>query len=581
MYDSYPESWEGMVKMGIAAQQYPLSLNWVNAKRNNNALKNLKEGDVIIASFKDHRFAGYGTLKSDFYVGGPSLRIPPLSSGELMEFHERFDCDWTIIPLDQNRPFIRCDDVKKQGFDIDMVRGQCVKQIDEDVFNAIKSRLDNSGTERIIPVLVKNNEAEMNTHAKEIVPHERKYWLWVTRPEYYLDDNGKDRADLDPNSGFDPGGWWTCHKETKKGDLVFLWRAKLKRDIGYLIQAEGAAYRFSNNDEDSNKGWKYRCSYRVLYKFENPITAKELRGDSYFKDWSPLKINFQGSFFLIQERYWNKLNQIAIRKNPDYSDIINRISSVSINATTAFNATDYVSAFHKLQIAPYHLQMLLANYYSPNRTLTATMMANAMGYDNFGAANLHYGTLGGLVGEKLGWNPLPEFKVNVLVDFKEPDESNKDLQWIMKPAVAEAIELLRWAEEQPTIPEEADEIDPIYEGAVKRISVNARVRSNTARQKCKLHYGCKCAVCGIILSEIYGEIAQGHIHFHHLRQLSEINSEYQVNPIVDLRPVCPTCHFIIHLRKPQHYSIEEVQELIKSQQERLTHLQTPGSPTDH
>jgi len=209
------------------------------------------------------------------------------------------------------------------------------------------------------------------------------------------------------------------------------------------------------------------------------------------------------------------------------------------------------------------------------------MMAKAMGYDHFSAANLHYGILGGLVGEKLGWNPLPEFKVNVLVDFKEPDESNKDLQWIMKPAVAEAIELLRWAEEQPTIPEEADEIDPIYEGAVKRISVNARVRSNTARQKCKLHYGCKCAVCGIILSEIYGEIAQGHIHFHHLRQLSEINSEYQVNPIVDLRPVCPTCHFIIHLRKPQHYSIEEVQELIKSQQERLTHLQTPGSPTDH
>jgi len=504
MYDSYPQSWEGMVKMGIAAQQYPLSLNWVNAKRNNNALKKLKEGDVIIASFKDHRFAGYGTLKSDFYVGGSSLRIPHLSSGELMEFHERFDCDWTIIPLDRNRPFIRCDEVKKLGFDIDMMRGQCVKQIDGDAFNAIKLRLDNSGARRNL-VLVKNNEAEMNTHAKEIEPNERKYWLWVTRPEYYLDDNGKDRADLDPNSGFDSDGWWTCHKETKKGDLVFLWRAKLKRDIGYLIQAEGAAYRFPNDDEDSNKGWKYRCSYRVLYKFENPITAKELRGDSYFNDWSPLKINFQGSVFLIQEHYWNKLNQIAIRKNPDYSEIINPISSANINATKDFTASDYVSAFHKLQMAPHHLQMLLGNYYSPNRTLTATMMANAMGYDNFSAANLHYGTLGGLVGEKLGWNPLPEFKVNVLVDFKK---TNGEWLWIMKPAVAEAIELLKWTEEQPPIPEEIDEIEPIYEGAVRKTSVNAYVRSNIAREKCKLHYGCKCTVCGRILSDIYGEIAQ-------------------------------------------------------------------------
>jgi hypothetical protein len=217
MYDLYPQSWEDMIRIGIAAQQYPLSLNWNNAKRNNNALKKLEEGDVIIASFKGHRFAGYGTLKSDFYVGGQSLRIPHFSSGELMEFHERFDCDWTIIPLDRSRPFVGCDDVKKQGFDIDMIRGQCVKQVDENTFKALKLRLDNSGARREFSILEKNSEAELNTHANEIEPIERKYWLWVTRPEFYLDGNGKDRADLDPNSGFDSDGWWTCHRDTKRG----------------------------------------------------------------------------------------------------------------------------------------------------------------------------------------------------------------------------------------------------------------------------------------------------------------------------------------------------------------------------
>jgi hypothetical protein len=173
MYDLYPQSWKGMVEMGIAAQQYPLSLKWDNAKRNNNALKKLKEGDAVIASFKDHRFAGYGILKSDFYVGGSALRIPHLSSRELMGFRERFDCDWTTIPLDRSRPFIRCDDFKKQGFDINLMRGQCVKQVDENTFAALKQKLDISGARRALPEIELNSKA--NTVEK---PH--KYWLWVT-----------------------------------------------------------------------------------------------------------------------------------------------------------------------------------------------------------------------------------------------------------------------------------------------------------------------------------------------------------------------------------------------------------------
>jgi len=134
----------------------------------------------------------------------------------------------------------------------------------------------------------------------------------------------------------------------------------------------------------------------------------------------------------------------------------------------------------------------------------------------------------------------------------------------MKPAVANAIESLGWTEERPTIPEEIHETEPIYEGAVRKVSVNAYERSSKAREKCLLHYGCQCSACGVILSDIYGEIAKGHTHVHHLKQLAEVNSEYQIDPIKDLRPVCPTCHSIIHLKTPP-YSIEEVQEFIKSQ----------------
>jgi hypothetical protein len=78
---------------------------------------------------------------------------------------------------------------------------------------------------------------------------ERQYWLWVTRPEYYLDEDGNEREDLDPSHGVDTEGWWTCHKDTQEGDLVFLWRTTPKRDIGYLIQAASDAYSIADDPD--------------------------------------------------------------------------------------------------------------------------------------------------------------------------------------------------------------------------------------------------------------------------------------------------------------------------------------------
>jgi predicted HNH restriction endonuclease len=46
---------------------------------------------------------------------------------------------------------------------------------------------------------------------------------------------------------------------------------------------------------------------------------------------------------------------------------------------------------------------------------------------------------------------------------------------------------------------------------------------------------------------VYGPLAEGFIHVHHVKQLSEIGAEYEVDPVADLRPVCPNCHAVIHL----------------------------------
>ncbi len=116
-----------------------------------------------------------------------------------------------------------------------------------------------------------------------------------------------------------------------------------------------------------------------------------------------------------------------------------------------YTPTDYVNAFRNLNLQPYQRRMLEIHYCAPNHTLTATQMAKAMGFRNWGGANLHYGVLGKLVAEMLGWHPMPETALYVLAEFEKP---GREWHWIMRSPVASAMEILGWAKtEQSRIPE--------------------------------------------------------------------------------------------------------------------------------
>lgn len=98
--------------------------------------------------------------------------------------------------------------------------------------------------------------------------------------------------------------------------------------------------------------------------------------------------------------------------------------------------------------------------------------------------------------------------------------------------------------------EEVIHPETYIEGATKKISVNAYERNPDARARCIAHYGCKCYACQFDFQEIYGEIGRGFIHVHHEVPLAEIKNEYSVDPIKDLKPLCPNCHGIIHRIHP-------------------------------
>jgi len=223
-------------------------------------------------------------------------------------------------------------------------------------------------------------------------------------------------------------------------------------------------------------------------------------------------------------------------------------------------AADYIAALKQIEFSLHQIRLLQTHYSAPRRTLTATQMARAMGYKSYTASNLHYGHIGKMVGQRLVPSFLPEQTVFVLVTFAKP---GKEWLWTMRPAFAKALEQLKLVSPEPVITQSSSDIATLrfLEGHPNTITATRYERNSRAREECLLHYGPICSVCGINLAEKYGDIAQGYVHVHHLAQLADINEEYKVDPITDLRPVCPNCHAVIHMRNPP-FTIEEVKKFI-------------------
>lgn len=100
------------------------------------------------------------------------------------------------------------------------------------------------------------------------------------------------------------------------------------------------------------------------------------------------------------------------------------------------------------------------------------------------------------------------------------------------------------------------------EGTARSVLVNAYERNRRAREKCIQHYGATCAVCGFDFEAHYGGPAAGYIQIHHIVPIARIGRQYRLDPITDLRPVCPNCHAVIHRREPP-FSLDEVKRMLQ------------------
>jgi len=224
------------------------------------------------------------------------------------------------------------------------------------------------------------------------------------------------------------------------------------------------------------------------------------------------------------------------------------------------------------QLSENHLQLLKAHCSAPEHTVEPAKLAERVGYKNKSAVNLQYGLLAKQVCETLKLQL--RFHIQALIKYAHPTSQHPSPQWIMRPEVVWALRELGWVSQSKEVsreevsdqplPEEVSETKTrsLREGAVREVKANAYERSSSARRICIEHYGYQCYVCNFDFEERYGGAGQDFIQVHHEEPLAKAGQEKEVDPIEDLKPVCPNCHAIIHRKNPP-YTIEEVQAMLR------------------
>ena len=127
---------------------------------------------------------------------------------------------------------------------------------------------------------------------------------------------------------------------------------------------------------------------------------------------------------------------------------------------------------------------------------------------------------------------------------------------VVVPIIAALAELIGYEEaSSPEFLEREGEL----EGALTISTVRRRERNPRNRLLCLRIHGYACMLCGIDPRDIYGANG-GVIEVHHLQPLSQNNERRIYDPRTDLVPLCPTCHRVVHSRRPVPWSPAEVRE---------------------
>lgn len=116
------------------------------------------------------------------------------------------------------------------------------------------------------------------------------------------------------------------------------------------------------------------------------------------------------------------------------------------------------------------------------------------------------------------------------------------------------------------LPKEDDEFE-----STRRVEGKSKERFSTYYERdprlradaIRIH-GLTCMVCKIDFETRYGELGRGYIHVHHNKPICETGPT-EIDPDTDLSVLCPNCHAMIHRKKAETLSVEELGKLFRRQ----------------
>jgi 5-methylcytosine-specific restriction enzyme A len=212
---------------------------------------------------------------------------------------------------------------------------------------------------------------------------------------------------------------------------------------------------------------------------------------------------------------------------------------------------------------------ILSTFYSfENHAARSTEVAKILGFNTAAFVNGEVARLAKRIAKETNFDI--EFSIRQTRKIKYWDlfftgwEDRNYFIWKLKPELAKALEeegIIKIDQFPEEIPFESE--GKLVEGAKKTIIVNTYERNPLARRKCIDFHKPICSVCNFDFEKVYGDFGKGFIHVHHLTPISQIGENYQIDPINDLRPVCPNCHSMLHKTNPA-LSIDELISIIKT-----------------
>ena len=117
---------------------------------------------------------------------------------------------------------------------------------------------------------------------------------------------------------------------------------------------------------------------------------------------------------------------------------------------------EYIQALLKLRDSKKlrntkYVDMLRAQYAMPGHSITASKLSEAVGFQNYNAANLQYGTLGKEIANYLNYEP-PKRSNGEPVWFwtissgNEASDTTLDghYEFVMRPELVDALETMKW-----------------------------------------------------------------------------------------------------------------------------------------